>query len=228
MDGDDVVDDPLVLLRDRSTLELHLHGGPWIVRRALELAEACGFAQASRLPMTVAEWLPFMRTELGMRLLLERGVPLDATLRRMVFPARVAFVGPPNVGKSTLANRLLGRERFITADVPGTTRDWVEELADVGGVPMVLTDTPGRRVTDDAIEAEAIARSRRVVEAADVVVGVHEPGTTSDWPVCDVRVVNKADQQLPLQRGALAVSALTGLGMDELVDALHAALGIKL
>ncbi|MEM8874359.1 MAG: GTPase [Planctomycetota bacterium] len=227
VDGEDVVDDPLVLLRDESTLELHVHGGPWIVRRAVELAEAMEFERAEIERTTVEDWLPMMKTERGVRLLLERGLPLENTLQRMAFPARVALIGPPNVGKSTLANRLLGRDRFITADMPGTTRDWVEELADVGGVPMILTDTPGRRTTDDAIEAEAIEWSRTTVELADLVVAVHDPTTTESWPDCDVRVMNKADL-VAVDGGELAVSATTGAGMDALVAALHGALGVDL
>ena len=232
MDGDGVLDDALVLLRSAEVLELHLHGGPWIVRRTVQLAEACGFSQASVLPRTAEDWLPFMRTEAGVRLLLDqpnRTEPTDvedATLHRMAFPARVALVGPPNVGKSTLANRLLGRARFITADVPGTTRDWVEELADVNGLPLMVTDTPGRRTTGDAVEAEAIRRSADVVKRADVVVAVHDATVNAEWPAADVRVMNKSDQQVG--GAGLAVSALEGTGMDALCAAICAALGVDL
>src|SRR5213075_1287570 len=73
---------------------------------------------------------------------------------------------------STLANQLFGRERSITADVPGTTRDWVGELANVDGLMVMLVDTPGVRGTMDDIEREAIEVSRREVAGADLMIVV--------------------------------------------------------
>ena len=70
--------------------------------------------------------------------------------------------GAPNVGKSTLANQLFAQQRSITADLPGTTRDWVGEMANIDGLPVMLVDTPGVRETSDAIEREAIERSGAV------------------------------------------------------------------
>ena len=236
IDGGAVLDDPLLVPvpGGGGGFELHLHGGPYIVRRTLELLTAAGVVAGSPPePRTVEERvaaaLPRCATEAGVRLLLDQprryslGEPADdPTLRRMLTPARVAIVGPPNVGKSTLANRLLGRDRFNVADAAGTTRDWGEEPAELRGVPIVLTDTPGRRDTDDAIEAEAIGLSRPIVAAADVVVSVavdgqHLPG--------DVRVVGKSDTH---QRPGLRVSAVTGEGVDDLIDAVLDALDVDL
>ncbi len=82
----------------------------------------------------------------------------------------VVFAGRPNVGKSSLVNRLLGRERMITADVPGTTRDTVEELVDFGGHALVLTDTAGVRSASDAAEEQAVVRANGARAEADIVV----------------------------------------------------------
>ena len=94
----------------------------------------------------------------------------DRSLWWLLHPPRVAIVGRPNVGKSTLANQLFARERSITADLPGTTRDWVGELADVNGLAVMLVDTPGLRDAADPIERAAIAGARGQIAAADLVV----------------------------------------------------------
>lgn len=104
----------------------------------------------------------------------------DQTLRAMLSLPRVAIVGPANVGKSTLANQLFAQERSITADMPGTTRDWVGEVANLDGLAVMLVDTPGLRTTDDAIEREAIARSAGQVAEADLVVLVLDGSREAD------------------------------------------------
>ena len=85
---------------------------------------------------------------------------------------QVAIVGKPNVGKSTLFNRLCGAPRAIVTDVSGTTRDLLTETIDLGGIPVTLVDTAGLRETRDSIEAEGVSRARRAVKAAAVVVVV--------------------------------------------------------
>ena len=93
--------------------------------------------------------------------------------------AATAIVGAPNAGKSSLLNALVGYDRAIVADLPGTTRDTVEEKAVVGGVLLRLIDTAGIRETDDAVERLGVERSRRAVESADLVIvvadGSHTP-----------------------------------------------------
>ena len=83
--------------------------------------------------------------------------------------AATAIVGAPNAGKSSLLNALVGYDRAIVTDLPGTTRDTVEEKAVVGGVLLRLIDTAGIRETDDAVERLGVERSRRAVESADLV-----------------------------------------------------------
>ncbi len=83
-----------------------------------------------------------------------------------------AIIGAPNAGKSSLLNRLAGFDRAIVTDIPGTTRDTVEEKALVGGVLLRLIDTAGLRETDDAVEKLGVERSRRAVEQADLILAL--------------------------------------------------------
>jgi tRNA modification GTPase len=83
--------------------------------------------------------------------------------------ARVAIVGQPNVGKSSLLNALLGEERAITTEIPGTTRDTLEESLIVGGVPIVILDTAGLRESADVVEQIGVERARRAAERADLI-----------------------------------------------------------
>jgi small GTP-binding protein len=155
----------------------------------------------------------------------------DRALEWLLHPPRVAIIGAPNVGKSTLANRLFAQERSITADVPGTTRDWVGELANLNGLTVELLDTPGVRDTPDDIERCAIAASREQVGAADLVVLVLDASRPDDadqralleqYAGRSLLVWNKAD----LARGArppdgIETIATTGHGIDRLMDAIQ-------
>lgn len=83
---------------------------------------------------------------------------------------KLAIVGRPNAGKSSLLNRLLAFERAIVTDIPGTTRDSIEEPVDINGIPVLLIDTAGVRDTKDAVEMIGIERTARSIESADLVV----------------------------------------------------------
>lgn len=173
----------------------------------------------------------------------EAGKELDALLERwqscgrlLASPPRVAVAGPPNVGKSTLVNRLVGAERVITSVTPGTTRDYVEADAALEGLPVVLVDTAGLRETEEYIEREGVARARREMRAAAVVVylldavkGVR-PEDAAALEALGARAVaawNKADLAPgPLGKpAALAVSALNGDGIEALAESVLARLG---
>jgi len=161
---------------------------------------------------------------------------LLATMRRLVKGPEVVLAGPPNAGKSTLANALVGRQVSIVHDAPGTTRDWVRALALLSGVPVWLTDTAGIWQVPHAddeqsrIEAEAIRRARRRAEQADLVLLVTAEkhveippwlGAKRLLPVsakCDIRPGDSAAD--------VAVSAVTGKGLDELKTAILKALGL--
>ncbi len=91
---------------------------------------------------------------------------------------RVAICGKPNVGKSSLMNRLLSREKSIVTALPGTTRDPVQEAMNMNGIPFVVTDTAGIHDTDDLVEIIGIERAKDHIRNADLVLFMVEPGTT--------------------------------------------------
>jgi tRNA modification GTPase len=157
--------------------------------------------------------------------------------------ARVVIAGRPNVGKSTLLNTLLGAERAIVTEIPGTTRDTIEEQAIMDGIPVRLTDTAGIRDSQCRIEKEGVQRAYESVEKADMVLYVVDgsrPPDTEDvamvgrmGPSKCLVVLNKADQGRIVKAdafpGAVAVacSLLTGEGIDELRNAIVEKLGIR-
>ena len=152
---------------------------------------------------------------------------------------RVAIVGRPNVGKSSLLNLLSRRDRAIVSDSPGTTRDLLESELLLEGVPLTLLDTAGIRITDDPVEQLGIARSREALAAADAVLLLFD--LQAGWSEDDEQlrqlvpagavlllVGNKADAAgLPTGRVAglpppaeLSLSALSGAGRQDLVAEL--------
>ncbi len=146
---------------------------------------------------------------------------------------RVAIVGAPNVGKSTLLNALAGREAAIVSDVPGTTRDIVEVRLDLGGYVVVLADTAGQRASDDPVEQEGIRRARARARESDVRIFVRDSRTRVGLETDDlgrdgdIVFLNKSDlggggvlEALPQGLVALAGSARTGAGLGELLEVL--------
>lgn len=131
---------------------------------------------------------------------------------------RVVLGGPPNAGKSTLMNALLGREAAIVSDIAGTTRDRIEAPVEIGGIAFVLTDTAGlAEQTDDAIERIGIDRARQAIEAADILLWLGDP---ADCPRGDaIRIAAQSDRPgWAMPPGAeLAISAQTGENMTALI-----------
>jgi tRNA modification GTPase len=144
---------------------------------------------------------------------------------------RTVIYGAPNVGKSSLLNRLLGYERAIVSARPGTTRDVIEEVINLRGIPLRLIDTAGVRESTDEIEREGIERTRRALDRADLVLQVadaHEPKDSGAGFVDSSRtvaVLNKIDLgEDETWNGieAVRVSCETGAGFDSLADAIEA------
>src|SRR6185312_7069208 len=150
---------------------------------------------------------------------------------------RVTIAGRPNVGKSSLFNSLVAHERAIVTEIPGTTRDTLSEAIDLGGIPLILTDTAGVRETSDGIETLGIERTHRALSDADLVLvvldGAEEVGPADRELLSQtvesrrLIVMNKSD--LPTFSGAngcvgagrtINVSARTGEGLDELRAAM--------
>jgi tRNA modification GTPase len=132
---------------------------------------------------------------------------------------KVVLAGPPNVGKSSLINAIAGSERAIVTDVPGTTRDHIEVPLSLAGTPILLTDTAGLRQTDDRVETIGVARAAALVEAADVLVWLGEPGEAPKHPR-RIKVHAKADlaDRRAAVRDSLPVSATTGQGVMALLE----------
>ena len=149
-----------------------------------------------------------------------------------------AIAGTPNAGKSSLLNRFLETERAIVTDVPGTTRDVIEEWISIQGVPICLVDTAGIRSTDDTVEQIGVRRAKEYMDRADIILVVVDQSRLlqeEDRQILETArgrqaliVLNKEDLQpafeteelqsygLPL----LSISASTGAGMGELKDAM--------
>ena len=136
----------------------------------------------------------------------------------------VVLAGRPNVGKSSLLNRLAGEERAIVTPIPGTTRDSLREPVQIDGVPLVVVDTAGLRDPGDEIERLGMQRTQRELERADLVLAVidasQKPDAIEDLPAAAARidVYNKIDLVPGFQApaNAVAVSAKSGSGMDSL------------
>ncbi len=149
--------------------------------------------------------------------------------------ATVVLAGKPNAGKSSLFNRLIGADRAIVTDIPGTTRDLVSEVADLAGLRVTLVDTAGLTESADAVEREGVGRATQAMASADLVLVVvdgsvagHEAGISQeDVDSKRLTVLNKCDiGASSALDDAIRVSALTGAGIDGLVQHIHQKLGM--
>ena len=142
---------------------------------------------------------------------------------------RVAVIGPPNAGKSTLVNWLSKRPVSIISEQPGTTRDVLEASLDLGGYPVIIADTAGLRTSTDPIENEGIKRAQEWAKTANTRLILLEPSTEAGFlerlkpnPECDLVVLNKIDL-LPRdfkKEETLAISLKDEIGLDKLLNGL--------
>lgn len=263
-DGDQIIDDCVIVLHGvQTTADISLHGGPWILRRVLDLLERTGFHidhlsqkllspyvvdADSAIEREVLRYIPQARTEQSLRSLLAQpaawrklaveelctvvpAILSDDGLFWLLHPPRVAIAGTPNSGKSTLANRLFAQERSITADAPGTTRDWVGEMTDIDGLAVMLIDTPGLRPITERIEATAIESGGRELNTADLVIVVldatadpAEQARVVELFPRGLRILNKCDLAMPpwaIADGAIETIATTDHGLEGVRNAIR-------
>ena len=176
--------------------------------------------QLRQLLSTLSSQLSSLIASFKMGNALKRGIP-------------VAIVGKPNAGKSSLLNALLGDERAIVSDIPGTTRDTVEESITIGSLTFRFIDTAGLRHSTDTVEALGIERSLKAVADAQIVLLVHDATTPWQDPDLDLSgknvivVLNKSDlphnSQFSILNSQISISAKTGAGIDALKQAMLAA-----
>ena len=146
----------------------------------------------------------------------------------------VAIAGAPNVGKSTLLNRLLNEERAMVSEIAGTTRDVIEERANIGGILFRFLDTAGIRSTDDRLERMGIERTMESIRRAQIVIHmIDAPTLAGTLPEPDFTLrpdqkiltvankIDKASASLNLPENIIAISAKQGTGIDHLCDALR-------
>lgn len=171
---------------------------------------------------------PLARAQAGLRTLLDTARAGQAATRG----ARLALIGRPNAGKSSLLNALLGYERSIVTPIPGTTRDYLEAGLELAGVPVTLVDTAGLRETADPVEAAGVRQAAALALQADLVL-VLEDGHAPREPLPRevpqgarvIRLRTKADLDPAWDDPeTLAVSAVTGAGLPEVREVVGAAL----
>lgn len=178
------------------------------------------------------------RNEIEIRALLRewtQDIELGALSSGIRDGVRVAIVGAPNVGKSSLLNRLSGREAAIVSDIAGTTRDVVEVRMDLGGYLVTLADTAGLRDTRDQIEEEGVRRALRTAESADLVLFLSDDAADFGTPSHErvqraesdvISVLTKADLSPHGSHAGntvIPVSSKTGAGIGDLLKTLEAA-----
>lgn len=166
------------------------------------------------VPDEVFELLLKLRQEIGIQI---SGYGAAERLRKGF---EVAVIGPPNVGKSSLINKIARRDVALVSDVAGTTRDIIELRIDLKGLAVTLLDTAGLRMADDVVEGMGVARARARAEAADLRLhlSVDDTKDVDLWREGDLLVRSKSDLG---GGGGLAISSVTGDGIEDALDFLH-------
>jgi tRNA modification GTPase len=245
--GDEVI---LVLTGDKThqEIELQLHGGPGVVAWCLQLANdlACERIEWPEwIESELWKLLPLATTKKTAGMLLDQCqgafdraltaikklADVDALLAweslgsHLVQPWKIVLAGPPNVGKSSLLNALLGFERAITSPIPGTTRDLVTATIVWEGFPLEFIDTAGLREQGDLLEAAGMDQTRLICKQADLLIWLIDLSERTPVMPIDIQpsmiIGTKAD--LPYRNNApaeLIISARNGTGLKELLAAI--------
>jgi len=228
-----------------------------LIREAEVVLSRCETARIASIALNqvrgaLLDWADGWRTALGSanasefvaeasKLMTEAEIGL-----RITEPFRVVFVGPPNVGKSSLLNAIVGFDRSITLDVAGTTRDVLHADTIIDGLPLRFSDTAGIRDSHEPIERQGIARARLAADDADLLLLVSEPlpnGGFSSLPHLDalqqqstptLRVLNKQDRSTTVHSSHTAdvfdfrTNAILGDGVQKLMNGIADTLGHQL
>ncbi len=183
---------------------------------SIDFADEGDVAEAGDLLGPVASRLAALRAEMSDLL------GMAPRAERMREGLRIVVAGPPNAGKSSLLNALAQRDAAIVTETPGTTRDALDVALDLGGVPVLLTDTAGLRETEDAVERLGIARTQERLASADLVLwlGADPPPLPAACPLW--WVATKTDLTPPQEEADHAISTRTGAGLPALLAALAA------
>jgi tRNA modification GTPase len=255
----ELLDEAIVLFASPTRVELHLHGGPALVRRVLAEVGGAGAPSPASLEARAEARLAMAASDSAARMLLDQA---EGALRRelealcaladdaleararllaergrsalhLVTPPRVVLAGPVNAGKSTLFNTLVGRERVVVDEAPGTTRDPVHERVQLGAYAVELHDTagerelvPGREESD--VERQGQALARELCRAADLVLWLVPPWGVAPPPAPRTCLLaSRADEAEHRPAWpALSASRAPGEARAVVVAALHTALAL--
>lgn len=169
---------------------------------------------------------------------IERMLETETSGRIMREGLRTAIIGKPNVGKSSLLNYLLRAERAIVTDIPGTTRDSIEEFVDIEGIPLRIIDTAGIRASNDAVERIGIERARDHAQKAELILALIDgsrPLTVEDQEIFSliegrnsIVLINKSDLPRVIEPppDAVPISIKNGAGLDRLKKMIAGKVGV--
>ena len=145
---------------------------------------------------------------------------------------RVVITGKPNVGKSTLINYLSGTQKAIVSEIPGTTRDTVESMISIGGIPVRFIDTAGIHATEDKVEKIGINKANQEIDSADMILYMFDDPKQHELPQYDcpsIYILNKKDlhEKIENDDSIIHISAKLGINVDFLLEKMKKLMSIN-